>query len=795
MFRNCLVTALRYLDRSRLQALISIGGLAIGLMAMLVIGLMEYSVFTYDSTIPANDRIYWAVLQAHDAHGDQTAPVTPHELADYFRQFPEVEAVARASGAVVNGGASVSVRQGKIEANQKMDWADPEFFRIYRTPLLYGNLDTALDRPDGAVVNLSTARKYFGQDNVVGRTLEIDRTFSVVIRAVIDDQPGNTTFQSGLFLSGLAPYSPMSKDIGTPGMSREKGFSPDMFTIVRLKPGASVDAIDKRASAIVARYAAPPFKVGIHFIQISQLFRLLAGNDGLVARELVFGGVALVILILSCVNFVNLAIARSAQRAVEVAIRKTAGASRGALVIQFLGESILQVFMALILAASVVEWARPSLEAFAAGGAIPDFWRDPALLLAVLSVTVLIGVAAGLYPALILSGFRPATVLKGWVATSLKRGRLRTALVAFQFAAMIVFLIASGVLIQQSDFMRTDARRVSIDNTLLVVVPKCGTALETEIAALPGARAVTCSSTAMLDDGPATVGARKKDGRETQVQYAPVGLNFFEFYGMKPLAGRFFRAGSGDEATDTLQHIVIDETAVRQLGFGTPEAAIGQSVDYQNMHRTVIGVVRNFFILQPQGQVLPMIYSMGVPTDPFAWAIHVKLRPGQIPQTQATIDQLWRKSGLVGRSNQMLLDQLVGMIEVGPLKQGQAFAAFALLAMVLACLGLFGISLATANRRIKEIGVRKAMGATTPDIVRLLLWQFARPVLWANVIAWPVAFYALNKWLSGFVYHVGLDWRVFVGATLATLLVALLTVAAQSISSARAVPATALRYE
>jgi putative ABC transport system permease protein len=795
MFRNYLAIALRDLARSPVQASISIGGLVIGLTAMLVIGLLEFSVFTYDNHIEGHDRIYFAFFQAGDAQGIQTLPVLPHELAGYLRQFPEVEAVARATGALLKGGGEIAVRRGNIRASAQMDWADPEFFRIYRAPVLYGNLDTALERPDGAVVNLSTARKYFGRDDVVGQTLEIDRSYIAVIRAVIADPPANATFQAGLFLSALSSHSAMSKDVSQPGMSREKGFSPDMFTLVRLRSGASVENLNRRASAIVAPYVAPPFHANIYFVPLETAFFTLASGNGIAARLLVLAAVAVIILILSCVNFVNLSIARSAQRAVEVAIRKTAGAGREALVVQFLGESILQVFLALLLAMAIVEWSRPSLEAFADGGAIPDFWHDPVLLAAVLGGALLIGFAAGIYPALILSGFSPAAILKGWITNSLKRGWLRGALVAFQFAAMIVFLIASGVLLQQNDYLQTQGPRVPVDNTLLVAVSHCGTALENEIAALPGARAVACSSTAVLDDGPLSTGAKKRDGQIAQIKLAPLGLNFFESYGLKPLAGRFFRPNSGDEASENRMPIVIDETAVRQLGFGTPQAAIGQSVDFERMHRTVIGVVRNFYLVQPQGQIPPMMYSLGVTGANLSYVLHIKIRPERIPETLGAIEALWRKSGAQAGINQIFLSELIGRAEIAPLRLGQAFAGFAGLAMVLACLGLFGISLLTAQRRVKEIGVRKAMGATTRDIVSLLLWQFIKPVLWASAIAWPVAYLAMSNWLSGFSYHTSLDWKVFAGATLATLAVALLTVAAQSIAAARAVPATALRYE
>jgi putative ABC transport system permease protein len=492
------------------------------------------------------------------------------------------------------------------------------------------------------------------------------------------------------------------------------------------------------------------------------------------------------------------------------------------LVVQFLGEAMLQALLALAVAGALVEWTLPVVNVIFNAGAVFNYWSDPGLDAAIVAGTLAIGALAGLYPALILSAFRPAAVLKGiWAGVSGKAW-LRQAFVGLQFAALIVFLVCAGVVFAQNNYTTHEAMRVQTDQMLLLRMDVCGEALKNRIAALPGVRGAACSSLRVLPDSTDTTMALPHGGGVmVMVLMVPVDFGFMELYGLKPLAGRLFRAENGDRVpedppADQSVHYVINEAAMRQLGFASAQAAVGQALrfpvsktlkpgDIRSINGTIVGVVKDFSFapemyaqMMNLRQIPPTAYSVG-PAEFNLRArpslLHVKLAGRDIPETLAAIDAAWKESGEQEPINRQFLDEYIQNQEQTTLREGQVFAILAGMAMLLACLGLFGVSLSVAARRIKEIGVRKAMGAKNADILWLLLWQFARPALWANLLAWPVAFWAMRQWLSGFAYHVELNLWLFPAAGAAALAVALLTVAGQAFIAARQKPVMALRYE
>ena len=397
---------------------------------------------------------------------------------------------------------------------------------------------------------------------------------------------------------------------------------------------------------------------------------------------------------------------------------------------------------------------------------------------------------------------------------------------ALQFAALIVFLISAGTVFRQNRFATTEALRVDIDRMLIIRGSKSNQALEDRIAALPGVRGAAWSSGYDFPNASMGLGAIPHGGGEmVGVSLIPVGFRYFELYGLKPVAGRFFRPESGDAIPDNpfsgqSVHYVINEEAVRRLGYGSPGAAVGQPLNFSavgiavkpgmppqtnQFNGVIVGVVRNFSFTPELAAsnagtkvIPPTAYLVGLPVakiGPLFTILHVRLSGRDIPQTLAAIDDAWKQSGELDPIDRQFLDVFVQDQEATILKQGQAFAAFSGIAMLLACLGLFGVSLSTAARRTKEIGIRKAMGARDGDILTLLLWQFAKPVLWANLIAWPLAWWAMDRWLNGFAYHVDLAVWMFPAAGLLALLIALAAVSGQTILVARQKPVLALRYE
>jgi putative ABC transport system permease protein len=486
---------------------------------------------------------------------------------------------------------------------------------------------------------------------------------------------------------------------------------------------------------------------------------------------------------------------------------------------------VVQALIALLIAIVLVEWSVAPVNAFLQTGAVFDYWRDPALMGLLLLGAAAVGVLAGSYPAFILSAFRPSRVLKGGMDAIGGAGLLRPILVGLQFVILIVMVAASWVVLDQYAYATRDALRVQTDQMLLVRDDKCDSPFETSVRALPGVQGAVCSTTAVLPEFFSAQTVKPPGGSEFPLNLVSVGYGFLDLYGLKPLAGRFFARDHNDAIPDEAAatytaHYVINETAVRKLGFASPQAAIGKAVRFgtpQPHHASsptvivanrfsdkdsvingvVIGVVGDFSLYPTERAVLPIAYSVGWPTEnaPPTQLFHVKLRGHDTPETLAAIDRLWNQTQQGALMERTFVNAYVQNLVVAVQRQGQAFGVLAGIAVLLACLGLFALSIATAERRTKEIGIRKAMGASSGDIVLLLLWQFLRPVLWASLIAMPLARWMMQRWLSGYAYHIALGPLPFLGAAVLAIVIALATVVTHAVLTARAVPANALRYE
>nr|MBA2587012.1 ABC transporter permease [Alphaproteobacteria bacterium] len=587
MLRHLLVTALRNLAANRLQSAIAISGLAIGLMAAILAGIVIRNQAHFDSFIPGSEQVY-LVAQENAFPGMQADynGSTPHDLAALLRQkFPEVKAATRIS----DGRTLLS--HGRIEAREYFNWADANVFRLLPFPVLHGDLEKALARPDGIVIPREIARKYFGRDDVVGQTIIMGHAdpHVLTVTAVIADLPSHASnFRSGIFASGSASFSSLTKADQSPGMGGDR-IHFDADTLVRLAPGADTAGLQRDIAAAMNRLMRLPRAasaqgpsmgvpaVKLHLLSRDQMHLSPGFSPGVAARLAMISAAALLILVLACVNFVNLTTARAARRGVEVGIRKAAGASRRALVFQFLGESVLQVMFALCVAVMLVELSLPSVNAFLNSGAVFQYWREPGLALALLACALIVGVLAGAWPAFVLSGMRPAAVLKG--VTRAGGGMLRHVLVAVQFVILILLIIAAVTVLQQYRYASRDALRVATDQMLFVRHDKCeDSAFRAGVRNLPGVRGTACSSIAVLPDLLEAQDMQRSGGVTVPLNLVSLGYGFLEQYGLTPVAGRFFSAGHGDAVpadSAAVAHYVINESAVRALGFASPLAAIG----------------------------------------------------------------------------------------------------------------------------------------------------------------------------------------------------------------------------
>jgi len=806
MFRNYLAAALRNLVRNRLYAAINVIGLIIGFTAAMLIGLFVHNELTYDTWFPAHRDVYRVAGNAHPPGNANVYTDFPGtSIVTMLRQdLPELIAAARLQP------QQRALRRGDIEANEAVVWADAEIFDVLPFHGLDGDLKSALQSPDSIVLTKSIARKYFGRENVVGETLEVDRQHVMRITAVLDDPPARSHLNIHVLLSGTAPFSPFAnkKCCGI-------AFNGPM-TYARLEPG-TLSAVQAALPAISDHYI-PGDRYGLkgEFMKASEVFAFdfqplaaihmvpqagriaqdtygvlrPAGDANMVSALLITG--VLIVLVASA-NFINLMTARANRRAVEVGVRKTSGAERRDLILQFSGETLLYVVAAMV-AATVIAWI--TLPAFGAflGRAITLDFSDPRLGAGLAGLVLVVAALAGVYPALVLSAFRPAVTLSGQNRPASSRW-LRQGLVTLQFAALSGLIVATMVIERQTRFAMGNSFRLDTDQLLFIATP-CGDAFKNKVAQLPGVRGAACSREGILG-GVENVGLTTlPDGTHFNLYYAGMDPGLLELYGLKPLAGRLLLPSDvptpeAEKASRMggARRSVINEATRRALGFSSPIDAIGHEIPDRNVE--IVGVVPDFPLRSLRDPINAMAF---VPVRTFSY-LAIKLDGATVGETLQAIDRAWEETGADHPILRQFYDQHVQDQYIDIVRQSNAFTAFSAAATFIACLGLFGLSAFTAEQRTKEIGVRKAMGARTSDVLRLLVWQFVKPVLLANALAWPVGYLAMRRWLESFAYHIDLAPWMFLAASVIGLSIAIATVLGHALLVARTQPVAALRYE
>jgi putative ABC transport system permease protein len=797
----------RRLARPGSYPLISIGGLAIGVCTALVCALVVYSQSQYDTFIPGYERTYLAFnLGAPRDQPFTYSQESSSRLAGILRlQFPQIEAVARLAS------DSVTLRSPRTTSKESIYWADPAAFEVLPLPVLAGDLQTALQRPDSIVLVRALAHKYFRTADAVGRILQVG-THAMTVTAVIEDLPVNATqLESGAFASGVSSYSRLTAlDRSRANGDASPAFSLTVRTYLRLPRDDAPGTLARLQQAIPELahrewpLAPPIVKMTVQFVRLDRVHTFAPFNPGFRGRQALLIMIGSFTLLIAAINFVNLLTALSLGRAKEVAVRKVTGASRGALIVQYLGEALGYTLVAVLLGLALTEWVIPHVNAYLVAGARPDYWRQGFvwawLAVAALSLALLIGT----YPAFVLSAFRPAAVLSGRLSSSSARGGLfRQALIGLQFAILIGLASAAAVVLQQHRYATHDALRFDVDQTLIIRAP-CGTAFDIGLRSLPGVSSAACSGRQLLGENSDSTEYIRPDGSFLTLQVIAAEPGMFGIYDVKPIAGALPLTSSADSRgmPSSAGYVpnrpyVLNETAVRLLAMQSPETAIGQSIRTRSFggpieNNQVIGVVPDFSLGSIEHPIAPTAYVV----DPQQFSIiSVRLVGRTIPETLVRLDRLWTETGNAGVPDRFFLSRYLQGLYLSIQRQAQAFELFALVAGLLSCLGLVGLAAAIAEQRTKEIGIRKAMGASTLDVLRLLLWQFTQPVLAANLLAWPVVGYLMRRWLHGFAYHVDLSAWLFVVAALAAWMIALCTVAVHAALVARARPVTALRYE
>jgi len=819
---NYLVIALRNIVRHKLYSFINIAGLAVGLVSVIFIILFVRDELSWDKWLAGSDNLYRVdvVAQLPGTPRDHIA-LAPFPLPALMKDhLPEVTAMTRLWP------TRMTAQVGDRQFLEQIDEADANFFTVIGLPLVAGDPGQVLQRPESIVLSQSLARKYFGLADPVGRTVTVNRAscgvgkancpdalVSLRVTGVMRDLPHNTQFRIDAVIPNTSPADRISE------ADRTRWFHFNGYGFVRLAPGSDPAAVQAKLRGIMDRVVDFSIDTGMHqpASQVMQVelvrFRDVHMNTSNAMGNRVppgswttvygLGLIGLLILLAACFNFTNLATARAMMRAREIGLRKCVGASRYQVAIQFLGESVLMAAVALVFALAMVEILLPAYDAFLQRPIGLHYLQDWPLLLVIVLVATGAGLVSGIYPALVLSGFRPVTALRSNQSGQAGSGGLRGALVLLQFTISIALAIVTLVVFAQVDFARNQALGFRRDSILVVSAGRMtASARESFMAQLrahPGVAAVASSGDTPFSSSLRVEGVQVPGRPAPQtIEMLQITPEFIDLYGMKLAAGRLLSDKRGEDtvidrpdAPNDGHNILINQAAARYLGF-TVQGAVGQTIRDGKNSLHIVGVLSNVQFKGARKSVQP---SMFFNDRENSGAVSVRLTGQNIPGVVAFVDRTWHRmvpSAAVSRS---FLDDSFDGLYRADVQQGQLFATFVAVAIAISALGLFGLAAFTAERRTKEIGIRKVFGARTRDVTLLLLWQFSLPVLLANLIAWPLAWYYLQGWLQGFAYRITLNPLYFAAAGLAALLIAWITVLSHALRIARANPIHALRYE
>ena len=805
MLSNYFKIALRNITGNRLFSTINILGLAIGLACCIMITLFVRYELSYDKHWTNADRIHRNNLQLV-----RVAPPIAPLLAE---DFPEIEAITRA----LEPGSITFGYEGELIREESMIIADPNFFDFFNIEAVDGDLSTALESPTNLVISERAAERYFGSDDPIGKTLNIMGQADVTVVAVMKDLPDNT--HMAFEVAASLKLIPLVMGAG----ELESWGSNNYFTYLQLPEGYDAADLESRFTDFMIKHRGENSPEGERLgLQALPDIHLTSNRDaewranGSYAVVYTFSAVAFVVLLIACVNFMNLTTARSTQRAKEVGIRKVVGADRSHLVVQFLGESILMTAFAMLLAVALVELVLPTFSAFLEKP-LQFSLANPATLATLVGGTLVVGLIAGSYPAFYLSHFRPAVVLKG-VDSGGGSAVLRRLLVVFQFATSIALLIATGVVMAQMHYARNidlgydKARNVTMGLPFFAELWEIYEPIRTELEAHPGIESVVYSSRVpgMQNlDGSGYVAEGEQVTMDTVLGIADIKVDahWFDHYDVEFIAGRPFRENEvriempDEDNPVTKGYAILNVSAARRFGW-SPEEAVGKVIRQpmsrdldRFVDREIVGVIPDIHFSSLHDEMKATVYAE--PNPNYSRNISVKLAPGDYDAAIEHIEAVWRRLVPNQPPNWQFLEDRFDARYKDEARQAKMFAVFSAFAIFVATLGLFGLASFTTERRTKEIGIRKVMGASVSDVVLLLTSDFTKLVLVANIIAWPVAWYFMDQWLNRFVYRAPFgDWAwLFLAAAGIALAAAWITIAAQAGRAATSRPVLALRYE
>jgi predicted permease len=792
MIRNYFKIAWRNLAKNKVYSLINIGGLAIGLACCLTIGLFIWDEYSYDRFHKKGNDIYRIVERQNQAGEFYKVAVTPGLLAARVKNdFPEIIQTCRMgqrSGILVNGKNTLETASIFV--------TDNSFFSLFDFKLIAGDPRKILLSADEIVISEDMAEHFFGknwrQSNWFGQTFMFNNAIALKLTGVVKNPPSNSHIQYDILLSCRLDEA------------KENSWDSNAYhTYIQINPKANTSDLSSKLYKYLDQFTTGSRTTlslqPLHNIYLFSNFDFHTdwSKTSNILYIRIFLIVGLIVLVIAVFNFINLATARAIQRAKEVGIRKVIGAFRHQLVFQFMGESFLMTLIAVVCGLLLLVAFLPLLNNIADKSLVVPF-NEPYFLFSVAGFAVIVSLLAGIYPAFYLSNFRPIKVLKG--IFSVRSGQFfRRTLVVSQFTLSIILVIGAIVIYKQLTFLQH--KNLGFDRSQLLYVrmknelrgPK-EWLLKNDLQKQNSIAGVAASSSSMIDIVSSTY-AIKWEGQKLDDKFVITQINidpdFLPVTGMSLVAGRNFNAGI---ITDSNAAYLINETAARRMGW-TPEQAIGKTASLWNREGKVIGVVNDFHFKPLTAAIEPfMFYYWPTSRRPYSYLM-VKTKPGQVAQSISAIEKLYKNYERQTAPQYEFVNEGLDKQYRAEQRTGRIVLYFSILAIMVSCLGLFGLATFTASQRIKEIGVRKVLGASVSGIAALLSKDFLKLVMIAIIIASPVAWYAMDRWLENFAYRVTIEWWVFMSAGVIALLIAGLTVSSQAIRAAVANPVKSLRTE
>lgn len=791
MLKNYIKIAWRNLYKNKAFSLIHIMGLTMGITVCLMIFLYITNEFSVDSFHKQGKNIY-RVMRGFDPAKPRTAylsgPYAPALINDYPEDIKMAVRVRPQNNLVSFG--------EKAFNEQKVYATDADFFKLFSFPLIKGDAGTALENPNSVVLTETTAKKYFGStENAMGKVVKIDKTLQLKVTGIAKDVPSN----SHLDFDVVFPIANYTKDAGF-----NIWINNGLFVYLLLNEHSSKIALESRFTQFMDKYMSKdmqrfgakfdlkltPLK-DIYFEEASSFDNVKHGNKTVV---FIFISIAILIMLIACINFMNLSTIRAVERSKEVGMRKVMGALRNHLIIQFIGESILLALISCAISIGLLLMLMPWYNHLL-GYKLSVSWNQPPIYLFLVGVILVVGFLAGSYPAFFLSAFSPIQALKGKLRLGKGGALFRQSLVVLQFSISVLLIIGTIVIMNQMHYIKSKSLGYDKEQTVIVSIDNNDIYDHRRQFKDELQNSGVVSSVSLMSGQPggfydihSFTAEGQHDVFRSRTEFAD--FEYVKTLGLKIIAGRDF---SAQFATDTTNAALINRTAAKELGY-TPQQALGKWIKNNGRDdkpRTIVGVVEDFNFLSLKENMDALVIA---PNDDRRVVV-IKLKPGNIPAALANIKEIYTKVAPVYPFEYSFLDQQFNTTYKNDIRQQTMLSIFSGLAIFIACLGLFGLASFTAAKRTREIGVRKVLGSSVQNILLLLSKDLLKPVLLATVIAMPIGYYCMNKWLQNFAYRTTLHWWIFVLAAVLTFLIALFTISFKSLKAALANPVKSLRSE